>query len=448
MRTQNRKESGVQNRSSTQGLTRRRFLKAAAASAVAPTILPAAARGANDRITMGAIGVGGRGTGVMRGFLGARDLQVVAVCDVQQRNRERAKKLVDAQYARRAGRGQHKGCDATADFREIIARDDVDTVLIAPQDHWHAVMAVRAAEAGKDMYCEKPLGVAVRECQAIRDAVRRHGVVFQTGTQQRSSRNFRFACELARSGYLGKLHTLKVAAPGPSYRRRYRGPTTPEPVPKGFDYDMYVGPAPMKPYNRGRLDWPGWYLIWDYCAGFIVNWGVHHLDIAHWGCPSIGTTPFELECKATYRNDGLTDNINGWQAEFRFADGLRMSFSDSGHPHKQGCRFEGERGWVHVNRRGISAEPASLLKVALKPNDVHLHESRHHQGDFLAAVRTRRDPVSPVEAGHVASTLGLLGDVAARVGRKLKWDPAAERFVGAPDANRLLSRPMRSPWTL
>jgi predicted dehydrogenase len=434
----------VRRTNTTWGVSRRRFLRTAAAAAAAPLFLPASARGANDRITMGAIGVGGRGTGNMRSFLGIRDLQVVAVCDVQEAKRNRAKKLVDARY----GSKSEKGCAAYNDFREVLDRDDIDTVLIAPQDHWHGVMAVMAAEAGKDMYCEKPLGVAVAESQAIRNAVRRYARVFQTGTQQRSDRKFRHACELARNGYLGKLHTVKVGAPGPSYRRRYKGPTTPEPVPEGFDYDMYVGPAPMKPYNRGRLDWPGWYLIWDYCAGFIVNWGVHHLDIAHWGCPALHAATFELTCKADYRCDGLCDNVNGWQAQFVYPGGLRLLYSDTGHPYAQGCRFEGDKGWVHVNRGGIHAEPASLLKVQLRPNELHLHRSTHHQGDFAESVRSRRDPVAPVEGGHYASYFGMIADIAGRVQRKVTWDPAAERFVGDAEANRMLTRPLRAPWTL
>jgi hypothetical protein len=272
--------------------------------------------------------------------------------------------------------------------------------------------------------------------------------VFQTGTQQRSSRTFRHACELAINGYLGKLHTLKVAAPGPQYQRKHRGSLDPQPVPAGLDWDMYVGPSPMKPYNPGHMAWPDCYLIWDYCAGFIVNWGVHHLDIAHWGCPSIGRTAFELECKGDYRKDGFCDNLSGWQGEFRFEDGLRMSYSDTGHPHAQGCRFEGDAGWVHVNRRGISASPESLLKVTLKPGETHLHASTHHQADFVRAVRENRDPVSPVESGHVASTLGLLGEIASRTRRKLKWDWRKETFVGDDGANRQLSRALRSPWSL
>jgi predicted dehydrogenase len=204
----------------------------------------------------------------------------------------------------------------------------------------------------------------------------------------------------------------------------------------------------MKPYNGGRLAWPDWYLIWDYCAGFIVNWGVHHLDIAIWGCPQLAGEPFEVTCSGSYRNDGLTDNINDWQAEFNYTGGLRMTYTDTGNPNKQGCQFEGDKGWVHVNRGGIWAEPASLLQVKIEPGETHLYESGSHHADFLRCVRTRRDPVSPVEAGHKASYLGLIPEIAVRLNRKLKWDPAAERFVDDREANHLLARPMRSPWHL
>ncbi|MBA7627995.1 Inositol 2-dehydrogenase/D-chiro-inositol 3-dehydrogenase [subsurface metagenome] len=437
---------------------RRQFLKAAG-TAVGATgfgyVVPSPALGAagnvaaSNRIVMGCIGMGGQGTGNMRGFMGESEVQVIAVCDVVESRCQESKDIVDRHYG-------DKGCAGYNDFRDVLARKDIDAVMIAPQDHWHALIAVAAARAGKDIYCEKPLGVAVREGQAIRDAVRRYGRVFQTGMQQRSDRKFRFACELARNGYLGDIHTVKVAAPGPKYKRTYSEPPTAEPIPAGLDYNMYIGPAPMKPYNAGRHAWPDWYLIWDYCAGFIVNWGVHHLDIANWGCPAVTgpplrsriNSPFELECKASYRSDGLTDNINDWQAEFSYAGGLRMTFTDSDNPNKQGCQFEGNAGWVHVNRAGISAEPASLLKVKIKPDEIHLYESREHRADFLNCVRTRSDPVAPVEAGHKASYLGMIADIAARLNRKVEWDPAAERFVDDDQANRMLSRPMRSPWHL
>ena len=431
--------------------SRRQFLRKAAGTAVGsvgfPYIVVSSALGkagsvaASERITMGCIGVGGQGTGNMRGFLGKGEVQVVAVCDVVESRRHKAKGIVDRRYG-------DKGCASYNDFRDVLHRPDIDAVVIVTQDHWHAVIAVAAAKAGKDMYCEKPLGVAVTEGQAIARAVRSYGRVFQTGTQQRSDHKFRFACELARNGYLGKIHTVKVAAPGPDYKRTYRKPTTEEPIPAGLDYDMYIGPAPMKPYNGGRLAWPDWYLIWDYCAGFSVNWGVHHLDIANWGCPAVADEPFELKCKGSHRDDGLTDNINDWRADFDYVSGLRMSFSDTGNPNKQGCQFEGDKGWVHVNRAGIRAEPASLLQVKIKPDEMHLHESSNHHTDFLNCVRTRSDPVSPVEAGHKASNLGLITDIAARVNRKVKWEPKKELFVNDSEANRFLSRPMRSPWHL
>lgn len=426
-------------------LSRRQFIKSVPAALAVPCIVPASALGAGDsvppseRITLGIIGTGGRGQSNMRSFLPLSGAEVVAVCDVFRDRREKAARVVAQHY----GNEGNRGCQAYNDFRDVLARDDIDAVVVSPQDHWHAPIVVAATRAGKDVYCEKPLGVAVSEGEAIRDAVRRYSRVFQTGTQQRSDRKFQLACNLARSGKLGEIHTIEVAAPGPRYRPRYDGPYTAQPVPDGFDYDMYVGPAPWKPFNPCRIDWPGWYLIWDYCAGFIVNWGVHHLDIAHWGMPSISATGCRLSCKAVYRTHPICDNIESWQADFIFDDGLKMRFTDTGNPLPQGTRFIGEEGWVHVNRGGIRAEPASLLDARIEPV---VYESRHHHGDFLECVRQRRDPVAPVEAGHVASYFGMIAETAGRLERELRWDPNAEQFVEDAEANRLLKRPMRSPW--
>ncbi|MHC4701207.1 MAG: Gfo/Idh/MocA family protein, partial [Planctomycetota bacterium] len=395
----------------------------------------------SERITIGCIGSGGQGTGNTKALLNNSAARMVAVCDVARTRRQKLKDIVDKHNS-------DKGCAAYNDFRDLLAREDIDAVVIATQDHWHAPIAVAAARAGKDMYCEKPLGVAVTEGRAIRDAVRRYGRILQTGTQQRSDRKFRFACELAINGYVGKLHTVKVAAPGPRYKRTYRKPTGAEPIPEGFDYEMYAGPAPLKPYNGGRWAWPDWYLIWDYCAGFIVNWGVHHLDIANWGCPPVGSERAEITCTGSYRNDGLTDNINDWKAEFKYASGLRMTHTNTDNLNKQGCQFDGDEGWVHVNRQGIWAEPASLLKVKIKPTETSLGNSTSHHGNFLDCVRSRRDPIAPVEAGHKASYLGLLPEIACRLQRKLTWDPVAEKFIDDRQANQMLTRPMRSPWRL
>jgi predicted dehydrogenase len=275
--------------------------------------------------------------------------------------------------------------------------------------------------------------------------VREHKRVFQAGTWQRSDRKFRHACELARNGYVGKLHTVQVSAPGQEYQSKYDGPLDPQPVPDGFDWAMWRGPAPAKPYNPGRVAWPDWYLIWDYCAGFICNWGVHHLDIAHWGCPRIAQEPCEIECRGVYRRKGFTDNIETWHATFTFASGLKLTFTDPT-SQKTGTRFIGDKGWFHVDRAGVWAEPESLLKQTVTENEIHLHASDNHGDDFLQSMRSRQDPVSDVHATHVASYLGLLAEIAARLETKLKWDPKAEKFVGNAEANARLSRPLHNGW--
>lgn len=424
-------------------LTRRNFLKTSAAAAGVlgfPTIVPAAAFGAGNKIAIGCIGVGGQGTSNMKNFLGLDDCRVVAVCDAQEDRQKKAKNLADTKYG-------DQGCAMIGDYRELIARKDIDAVMIAVQDHSHALVATVAAAAGKDMFCEKPLGVSVEECQVIRAAVRKHKRVFQAGTWQRSQGKFRQACELARNGYVGKIHEVQVSAPGPQYQPKYAGPLDSQPVPAGFDWAMWRGPAPNKPYNPGRVGYPDWYLIWDYCAGFICNWGVHHLDIANWGCPQLGTEPFEVECQGVYRTKGFSDNIEGWHATFTFASGLKLTFTDQT-KQKTGTRFIGDKGWVHVDRAGIWAEPEDLLKVKLKDDELHLHRSDNHGDDFLSSMRSRRDPVSNIDATHVASYLGLVAEIAARLETRLKWDPKKERFIGNDEANQRLTRPMHNGWKL
>lgn len=432
---------------------RREFLERSAGIASAALAVPYAVPGSalgkdgetapSERITLGSIGVGSMGRGDMKGLMQADGVQILAVCDTFQDRREKAKGMAD----------EHNGngdCKMYGDFREVLARDDIDAVSITTQDHWHALIAVAAAQAGKDMYCQKPLGMTMEECQAIREAVRKHDRVFQTGTQQRSSSSFRHACELARNGYLGKIHTVEVAAPGPMYKRRYNKPTTPESVPEGFDFDMFVGPAKMRPYNGGLWAWPDWYLIRDYCVGFIVNWGVHHLDIANWGCPTLTSEPCKLKFTGSYRNDGLTDNINDWTGEYRYDSGLKVTYSDTGNPNEQGCKFVGDEGWVHVNRQRITANPESLLKVELKPDEIDLGAGAigSHYQNFIQCVRSRKDPIAPVEGGVQASYLGMIAEISIKLGRELRWDPEAETFPGDAEANGLLSAPMRSPWKL
>ncbi|MBM3858355.1 MAG: twin-arginine translocation signal domain-containing protein [Verrucomicrobia bacterium] len=435
---------GLRMNTTKNQISRRSFLKQSAAAAAwlgMPALIPATAFGANNKTAVGCIGVGGMGTGNMRNFLTLDDCRVVAVCDTYEDRRQKAKGLVDKQYG-------DTGCAMSRDWREVIARKDIDALMIAPQDHWHALIAIAAAAAKKDMYLEKPTGVSVEESQKIVAAIGKHKRVFQGGTQQRSQQNFRRACELARNGYIGKLHTVEVSAPGPQYQPRHTGSLDPQPVPDGFDWNMWRGPAPAKPYNPGRVIKHDWYLIWDYCAGFISNWGVHHLDIANWGCPLLGKEPCEIECKGVYRKKGFTDNIESWNATFTYRSGLKMIFTDPT-VQKTGTKFIGDKGWVYCNRNGtFEAEPASLLRVKLKDGELHLQESIHHQADFLNSVRTRKDPVSNVEATHVASYLGLIAEIAARLETKLKWDPKKEQFIGNDEANKRLSRPMYNGWSL
>ena len=429
-------------------VSRRRFLAGAAGAVAVPWFVPGSVLGAdgrtpaNDRIRTGHIGIGGRGGGHVGAMLGTPSTQVMAVCDPILSKREAARQSANNRYADEIGQGSYKGCDATSDFREVVTRDDVDAVVIASPEFWHALQSVWAMRHGKDVYCEKAMTLTAYESQAVREAVRRHGRVFQLGTQQRSDRNFRFAAELALNGYLGKVHTVKVAVPG----GRSLPVAEPAPVPPGIDYEMWLGPAPYAPYNNVKCSF-NWYFIYDYCIGWIGSWGVHHIDSALWGAPIFHTRPITLEGTAVFPTQGLANTSISWSVDITAEDGTRMLFSDDGRqPH--GVRFEGDQGWVHVVRGGIRAEPASLLKLALKPGDVHLYESRSHHGNFLDCIRTRRDPVADVDAGFAATVTSIVADVATRLERKLTWDWTTERFTGDEIANGMLRRPMRSPWTL
>jgi hypothetical protein len=428
-------------------LTRRRLLAGSAAVAV-PWFVPGTTLGlggraaANERIRTGHIGVGGQGSGHVGAFAGNPAAQVMAICDPFQSKRESNRRRVEDHYAEEIRSGTYKGCTATADFRDVIARDDIDAVVIASPEFWHALHAVWAMRSGKDVYCEKAMTLTVYESQVVRETVRRHGRVYQLGTQQRSDRNFRFAAELALNGYLGKLHTVKVAVPG----GRSLPVAPPAEVPPDLDYLMWLGPAPYRPFNTVMCSY-NWYFIYDFCIGWIGSWGVHHIDSALWGVPEFHTGKVRVQGDAVFPTEGLANTSISWRVELLAESGVRMIFTDdSGQPH--GVRFEGDRGWVHVVRGGITAEPASLLRVALKPSDQHLYESNSHQGNFLDCIRTRRDPVSNVDAGFAATVTTIIADIATRLGRPLTWDWNAEEFVGDDPANRMLRRPMRSPWVL
>ncbi len=415
--------------------TRRGFLKGAVAVA-APYIIPASAFGANERVAVGCIGVGPRGTSVMKGFLDDGRTRVVAVCDVNKLRREDVAKRLNQHYG-------DKGCKPYNDFRELLNRPDIDVVSIASTDHWHVLHALYAARAGKDMYVEKPLGLNVVEGRALRDAVQRYDRVFQFGTQQRSSWNFRFACELVRNGRIGRLHTMRVGAP-PSHAA---GNYPAMPVPDWLDYDMWLGPAPWAPYTENRIVNNFWWHISDYAVGFVAGWGIHHVDIAQWGNGTDRSGPIEVEGAGSYPRDGMCDCATSWNVELTYANGVKMDYKDNNH-NAQGVRFEGSDGWVYVKRGYIEAEPKSLLKTVIGPGEVHLYKSKNHVGNFVDCVINRKKTVCPIEVAVRSDTICYLSDIAMRLRKKLRWDPACERFVDDPEADRMLSRAMRGPWRL
>ena len=315
--------------------------------------------------------------------------------------------------------------------------------MIATPDHWHVPIATAAVRAGKDIYVEKPLGMTIAEGQVLRDTVRQYGAVFQHGTQQRAARQFRHACELVRNGYLGELKTIKVACPG----GREIGPQPIAPVPKGLEWNMWLGPAPWAPYTPARLH-AKWYFISDYAtSGFIAGWGIHHVDIAQWALDADHSGPTEIEGRAVFPADGLYDTPLTWNIDYTYANGVRMNFTDN-RQNRQGTRFEGTKGWVHVARNGIDAHPKSLLTTTIGPNEIQLYRCSNDHRNFVECVKSRSETCSPIEAAHRSTTVCYLGHIATLLGRRLRWNPSEERFVNDPEADRYLTRAMREPWRL
>ncbi len=427
--------------------SRRSFMKkTAVATGVAlgfPHIVPSSALGADgatapsNRLTIGHIGVGKQGRGSHVGALRARrDVQILAVCDVETGRLEQSKNMVEGAYAKRAEKPSYKGCDMYGDFRELLARDDIDAVVIATPDHWHGTICVMAAKAGKDIYCEKPLTRTIAEGRALVDAVERYGRVFQTGSQQRSEYQGRFrrAAELVRCGAIGDIKSVDIGIGGPpntSYA------LAPEPVPETLDWDFWQGPAPARPYNSELCPlnfdgFPHWRYYDDYAGGSFSDFGAHHFDIAQWALGMDGTGPVEIIPPDGKDHERLT---------FVYANGMPMY-----HGGAANCVFHGTEGTILVSRGFLRSEPESILKHRLGPNDDHLDRGRGHREDWLECVRTRQRPIADAEIGHRTSTICQLGNIAYVIKRPLKWDPVAEQFVGDDEANRMVSRPARSPW--
>jgi predicted dehydrogenase len=418
---------------STSRVSRRQFLRSSAVAAGAafalPTMVPASVFGAaapSERITIGCIGVGNMGSSDLKAFKGNAGAQVVAVCEVDAQRLEEARKL--------AGIEEKSGY---RDFRELLARADIDAVTVVTPDHWHVPISIAAVRAGKDVYCEKPLTLTILEGRELVREVRRYGRVLQTGSQQRSSDDFRRACELVRNGYIGDVKTVTVGLPG---NNRTCEPTwEPQPVPEGFDYDFWLGPAEWAPYHKQRCHYEFRFLL-DYSGGQVTNWGAHHLDIAQWGLGMDNSGPVEIVGAGEFPQSGLFTTATKVHSKCTYATGTKLVCKTGG----SNTRFEGTKGWVDVKRGGLETEPASLKTQTLGANEIHLYDSQNHHQNFLDCVKSREEPIAGVEVGQRTSTLCHLGNIAMLLKRPLKWDPAREEFLGDDVANRMRRRPARA----
>jgi len=437
-------------------LTRRTFLRSSIGSAagvmLAPTIVPASVFGANapsNRVAVGMIGMGRQAYySNVKSFLGFPDVQVVAVCDVDAWRLENGRKAVEDRYAKDQAAGTYKGCALFRDFRDLLARPDIDAVMVSTPDHWHVPIAIDAVKAGKDVSCEKPLTLSIAEGRVLSDTVKRYGRVFRTDSEFRSHACFQRTCELVLNGRIGKVHTIRTGVPVGDMA----GPLEPTmPVPEELDYEMWLGPAPVAPYTVNRAhaphkyDRPGWMRVRDYCEGMVTNWGAHLNDIAQWGNGTERTGPVEVEGTGKYPTDGLWEVLLGFEIRYRYANGVELFYQTS-RPY---VRFEGSEGWIEADysKRNIQAQPASILTSALKPDEIHL-PLKDEKRDFIDAVKTRGQTLEDAEVGHRTTSLCQLGHIAIQVGHPLRWDPQAERFTNDDTANRLLGRPLRSPWSL
>lgn len=428
-------------------INRRNFLKDAAGVSIGAGIfhvVPASALGLggrvapSNRITMGCVGVGGQGTGNMNEFLNHGDLQVVAVCDVDKNRANDAKNNVNHKY-------NNTDCTAYNDFREVVGRTDIDTISLATPDHWHGVVAVAALNSGKDVYGEKPLTHCLAEGRAIVNAQIKNARIWQTGSWQRSQRDFRYASELVRSGKIGKVVRVDVGLPTGGGI----GPVVFTNPPPELDYNFWVGPSRMLPYAPQRLHYQ-WRWQLDYGGGQMMDWIGHHGDIAHWGMDCNTTGPIEIEGKGDYPATGIYDAATTYHFIAKYRNGVEMHVANAGNKDfsdlRMGTKWFGENGhWVWVDRGGLDAYPKTLLQEPIEPQ-YRLFNSPGHHREFLNCVKTREPTITPAEVAHRSASIGHLGQIAMITGRKIHWNPDTEQIADDPTASRMLTTPMRSPW--
>ena len=424
--------------------SRRGFLKGSLAAAVFPHLVPASAFGANDRLTMAVVGTGGRGRHLARQFTKLEAVRVVAACDADSRELKKCIDETNKQYGARACRGY-------TDFREIMARKDIDTVTVATPDHWHALISIAAARAGKHIFCEKPLANSIGESKALRDAVRKFGVVLQTGSCERSRANARYCCELVRNGYIGKLHTLFIHLPTDQghherVRQQVAMPSSEQP-PAELNYDLWLGHTPKIAYYPGLH--PGsWRFNLSFGCGEMSDRGAHVIDLAQLGNNSDDSGPVSIEAKGWDDAHGLYNAPMAFEFQNIYASGVKMIGGTTRKP--RGVRFEGDEGWIflRVHEGTLEASDEKLLKLDPEKFKLQLGRTSSHEQNFIDAIKSGSRPFADVEIGHRSCTACLVNMMAMRLKRKLEWNPEKEFFVGDNEANRLMTPVMREPWTL
>ncbi len=395
---------------------------------------------------MCAIGLGGQGVRDMQNIMTQDDVRFVAVCDVDPQRLREAKKIVDTNYG-------HQSCAAYNNFREVLARDDIDAVLIATGERWHALLSIYATKAGKDIYCEKPMSLTIAEGRALADTVKHYQRVYQCGTQRRSMRNFAFAVQTARSGRLGQLRILHSFVNAGWICQM----PTPEPIPRGFDYDMWLGPAPYAPYSAEFVH-STWRSRYDYCGGMITDWGAHCNDLAQMANGTDLTGPVEYEGIARFPTEGFCNVPVRLHVTATYADGIKLVMYDKRTPDiwpvmngELAVMFEGEEGYIYVDDGGnLAAKPESILKGRKSTRQSWTDASNwagHHR-NFLDCVKTRAVPIASAEVAHRSTTTCHIANICLRLGRKLRWNPQTETFVNDAEADRMISRAKRSPWRL
>lgn len=412
-------------------MQRRDFLKAAAATFAAPYVIPARAFGANERVVVGCIGVKNQGSGNLKRFQQA-GCDIAAICDVDSDVRAAAAKLVEGNMPELFG-----------DYRKLLERKDLDSVVITTPDHWHALMTIHACQAGKDVYCEKPLSLTIAEGRRMVQAARENGRTVQTGSQQRSSKEFWTASTLVRNGALGKLQTVLVGIPG----NNHPGPLGPDTdPPANLDYDFWLGPAPQKPYNEKRVHY-NFRFWWDYSGGQMTNFGAHHLDIAQWALGMDSGGPTSIDGKATFHPEKVHEVTETCRLTYTYPGGVTVVVGQGEKDIPGGVTFIGSEGRIFVNRGKLTSDPADILQQDVTALPTQLERSTDHTRNFLDCVKSRKLPICDVEVGHRSATVCHLGNIVARLGRGIRWDAEHERVLDDGAAQAMTDKEYRRPWT-